>query len=142
MAQVRGPCARGGRMDVSSRSVWSCRILAGFLIFGSAAIRIAYLGSPVAIDLSPDEAHYWDWSRHLDWSYYSEGPLVACLIRASCLLTGSLSQEWTGHMMLSVRLPAVVCGMLLLTALYVLALQVFRRESLALGVVAMALTIP
>ena len=26
-------------------------------------------------DLCNDEAEYWAWSRHLDWSYYSRGPL-------------------------------------------------------------------
>ena len=31
-------------------------------------------------DLSTDEAHYWEWSRHLDWSYYSKGPMIAYLI--------------------------------------------------------------
>jgi undecaprenyl-diphosphatase len=32
------------------------------------------------LDLSPDEAHYWEWSRRLDWSYYSKGPLTAYII--------------------------------------------------------------
>ncbi|MDH7499215.1 MAG: hypothetical protein QHH30_02355, partial [candidate division NC10 bacterium] len=32
------------------------------------------------LDLAPDEAHYWEWSRHLDISYYSKGPMVAFLI--------------------------------------------------------------
>ena len=80
-------------MDVSARVVWSCRILAAVLVLGSAAVRVAYLTSPYALDLSPDEAHYWDWSRHLDWSYYSKGPLVACLIRASCEVAGPLAYE-------------------------------------------------
>jgi hypothetical protein len=44
--------------------------------------------------------------------------------------------------MLAVRLPAVVCGSLLLTSLYLLTVQVYRRESLAFGVVALALTLP
>src|SRR5262249_56092315 len=44
--------------------------------------------------------------------------------------------------MLGVRLPAVVCGALLLISLYVLTVQVFRREALAAAVVALALTLP
>ena len=40
------------------------------------------------------------------------------------------------------RLPAVVCGSLLLLSLYVLTVQVFRRETLALGVSRLALTLP
>lgn len=120
----------------------TCRVLAAFLILGSSLLRVLYFASPGALDLSPDEAHYWDWSRHLDWSYYSKGPLVACLIRASCELTGPLSQQWTGNQMLSVRLPAFLCGALLLAALYVLTTLVFRREVLSLGVVALGLTLP
>ena len=29
------------------------------------------------LNLAPDEAQYWDWSRTLQWSYYSKGPLIA-----------------------------------------------------------------
>ena len=118
------------------------RLLAAVLILGSGALRIAYLASPQALDLSADEAHYWDWSRHLDWSYYSKGPLVAYLIRGSCELTEPIALSWTGQGMLAVRLPAVVCGGLLLLSLYILTALVFRRESLALAMVAIALTLP
>jgi undecaprenyl-diphosphatase len=40
------------------------------------------------LDLSPDEAHYWEWSRRLDLSYYSKGPVIAYLIAATTLLIG------------------------------------------------------
>ncbi|MGW8272150.1 MAG: glycosyltransferase family 39 protein [Thermodesulfovibrionales bacterium] len=40
------------------------------------------------IDLNPDEAQYWDWSRRLDLSYYSKGPLIAYLIAAGTWLFG------------------------------------------------------
>lgn len=35
------------------------------------------------LDLSPDEAQYWTWSKRLDLSYYSKGPFIAYLIAAS-----------------------------------------------------------
>jgi hypothetical protein len=105
-------------------------------------LRLVYLACDCPLDLAPDEAHYWDWSRRLDWSYYSKGPLVAYLIRLGCLFAGGWSQGLTGSDMLAVRLPALVCGSLLLVSLYVLTTQVFRREGLALAVVAMALTLP
>ena len=41
------------------------------------------------ISLFFDEAQYWDWSRHLDWGYFSKPPLIAGLIRASTALFGS-----------------------------------------------------
>src|SRR5438874_2251528 len=119
-----------------------CRLLAAVLIVGSALVRLVYLAADCPLDLSPDEAHYWDWSRHLDWSYYSKGPGVAWLIRLSCELFGPLSAWLTGNEMPAVRLPAVVCGSLLLTALYVLTVQVSGRHRLALGCVAIALTTP
>jgi 4-amino-4-deoxy-L-arabinose transferase-like glycosyltransferase len=121
---------------------WRWRALACLLILGSAGLRLAYLAWACPLDLAPDEAHYWDWSRHLDWSYYSKGPLVAYLIRASCELAGPLSCRLTGTEALAVRLPAVLCGHLLLLSLYVLTIQVWKREKLALLVVATALTMP
>jgi hypothetical protein len=112
------------------------------LMLGSAALRVFYLAYNCPLDLAPDEAHYWDWSRHLDWSYYSKGPLVAWLIRISDALAGTWAQGFPGGEMLAVRLPAVICGALLLVSVYVLTNQVFGREPLALAVVAVALTLP
>jgi hypothetical protein len=120
----------------------ACPILATLLILGAACFRVVYLAGGGPLDLSPDEAHYWDWSRHLDWSYYSKGPLVAWLIRASCELTGAWAEQHTGSLTFSVRLPAVVCGAGLLASLYVLTVQVLGRPRLALGLVAGALTLP
>src|SRR5262245_20219179 len=127
---------------MSRRKVLTCRLLAAVLILTNAALRIAYLASGHALDLSPDEAHYWDWSRNLDWSYYSKGPLVAWLIRLSCELFGGWSLAWTRSEMLAVRLPAVFCGSLFLVSLYVLTVQSFRRDGLAVAIVALSLTFP
>jgi hypothetical protein len=115
-------------------AVWPWRLLATLLILGSAGLHVAYLANPCPLDLAPDESHYWDWSRRLDWSYYSKGPLVAYLIRGGCALLGDSA--------LGVRFPAVVCGSLLLVSVYVLTVQVFGREGLACGVVAAGLTLP
>jgi 4-amino-4-deoxy-L-arabinose transferase-like glycosyltransferase len=120
----------------------NCRLIAALLILGSAVLRLAYLGYHCPLDLAPDEAHYWDWSRHLDWSYYSKGPGVAWLVRLGCDLFGSLSAQLTGNEMLAVRLPAVVCGSLLLASMYILTIQVSGRHRVALLAVAVALTTP
>src|SRR5437660_5129475 len=121
---------------VATMPVRMCRVLAAVLILGAAALHVGYLTWNCPLDLAPDEAHYWDWSRHLDWSYYSKGPLVAWLIRASCELAGAWSEQATGNLMFAIRLPAVLCGALLLTSLYVLTVQVLGRPRLALGLVA------
>jgi hypothetical protein len=110
------------------------RFAAYALVAAFAAGNLLYLLVACPLDLAPDEAHYWGWSRRLDWSYYSKGPLVAWLIRASCAVLGDT--------MPAVRLPAFVCNALLLLALHRLTTQTFRSDRLALAVVALALTVP
>src|SRR5438046_10009583 len=100
--------------DTKEAGVWRWRAMAALLIVGAAVLHGVYLANNCPLDLAPDEAHYWDWSRHLDWSYYSKGPLVAYLIRAGCALAGVWSRSLTASDMLAVRLPAVMCGSLLL----------------------------
>ena len=73
---------------------WRWRGSAMLVVLAVALLRVAYLAWTCPLDLAPDEAHYWDWSRHLDWSYYSKGPLVAWLIRAG----GTLTEPWLGHL--------------------------------------------
>src|SRR6266576_1037816 len=121
---------------------WLCLLLAVVLIAGTSLGHIAYLANGCPLDLAPDEAHYWDWSRHLDWSYYSKGPLVAWLIRASCELFGPLSVELTGNLAAAVRLPALICHAATMVAWYVLAAGVFRSSRLGLMVVLLAAALP
>src|SRR5215475_5172078 len=89
-------------------------VLAGLLILISFLIHVAYIAFPHALDLAPDEAHYWLWSQHLDASYYSKGPLVAWLIRGSVELFGAWSRSHFGSETFAIRLPATICGSLLL----------------------------
>jgi 4-amino-4-deoxy-L-arabinose transferase-like glycosyltransferase len=128
--------------EQATTTVWRYRIAAVTLLLSVAIMRCIYLAWYCPLDLVPDEAHYWDWSRHLDWSYYSKGPLVAYLIRLSCWLLGDWSEANFGSQMFAVRFPAVVCGGLLVVSLYLLTARVFRKEWLALAVVVLALTMP
>jgi membrane-associated phospholipid phosphatase len=58
------------------------------MVLALGLFRIYYiLTGP--FDLSFDEAQYWEWSRRLDWSYYSKGPLIAYLIYAGTALFGN-----------------------------------------------------
>jgi 4-amino-4-deoxy-L-arabinose transferase-like glycosyltransferase len=123
----------------STRRTWpipfapSARVAAAGLILAFAVANVAYLLLACPHDLAPDEAHYWDWSRHLDWAYYSKGPLVAWLIRGGC--------ELFGNTMPAVRLPAVLCNALLLAAVYRLAADAFGPR-VGLATVAAAVTVP
>src|ERR1051326_7265405 len=123
-------------------SHWRWHLLAAAILLGVAALRVWYLASACTLDLAPDEAHYWDWSRHPDWSYYSKGPAVAYLIRGATFLAELFGAASVLNPVLVVRLPAVLCGSLLLLSLYVLALQVYGRPRLALGVMGLALIMP
>jgi undecaprenyl-diphosphatase len=58
-----------------------------FIILTFSILRIYFmLTGPY--DLSPDETHYWEWSRRLDWSYYSTGPMIAYLIYIGTAIFG------------------------------------------------------
>ena len=118
------------------------RWLAVLVILSVTVWRIVYLFLLCPYDLAPDEGHYWDWSRNLDWSYYSKGPLIAWIIRAGCELFGSAAVSVQGTLMPAVRLPAVLCGSGMLAGLYVLTYQSFRSDRLSLGVILGAISIP
>ncbi|MBI5893607.1 MAG: glycosyltransferase family 39 protein [Deltaproteobacteria bacterium] len=72
------------------------------------------------IDLSPDEAHYWEWSRRLDLSYYSKGPMIAYII---ALLTAI-----GGNNEFSVRIGAVLISVFVSILLYAIAKDIFKSE--------------
>jgi hypothetical protein len=124
----------------SPSSRW--RNLTMLLITASLVWRVLYLVFWCPLDLAPDEAHYWDWSRHLDWSYYSKGPLVAVLIRLSCAVFGDLARTLTGNEMVAVRLPAAICGALLLWGVYRLTVEVHGNPKWGFAAVLLGLTLP
>src|SRR5204862_4108891 len=94
-AQDRSPLDLAARMDAQvppQNPVWQfdwltprrCRAILAVVLLAGFLGNLRYLTHDCPLDLSGDEAHYWDWSRQLDLSYYSKGPLVAYIIRASC----------------------------------------------------------
>ncbi|HEY7115020.1 MAG TPA: glycosyltransferase family 39 protein [Tepidisphaeraceae bacterium] len=127
---------------VAPRPVWRldwltparCRLIfVALLAFGFYS-HLRYLRHDCPIDLSGDEAQYWDWSRALDWSYYSKGPLVAWIIRASTSVFGN--QMW------AVRLPALVFAVATSILTYWLTRRLFKSDRLALGVILLNHTVP
>jgi 4-amino-4-deoxy-L-arabinose transferase-like glycosyltransferase len=142
MATVAEQPAARTRAPTAARPELRCHLAAIGLILMAAGLNLAYLVCDCPLDLAPDEAHYWHWSRRLDWSYYSKGPLVAWLIRASCELFGAASVRLVGSEMVAVRLPAVAANAALLAGLYVLTCGTLRSPRAGLAMVAVALTVP
>ena len=57
------------------------------IIVLTTTVRLLVIASN-QLDLAQDEAQYWLWSRRLDFSYYSKGPLVAWIIAACTSVFG------------------------------------------------------
>lgn len=109
------------------------RFSAVLLIAGVTLFRLWYIASG-RIDLVPDEAHYWEWSRRLDWSYYSKGPMVAYLIAVSTRLGGSTE--------FFVRLPAVLLALGTQIIIYSLTRALFMSERAAFLAILITTFIP
>jgi hypothetical protein len=92
------------------------------------AVRIVYTVWLCPYDLVEDEAHYWLWSRHPDWSYYSKGPGIAWAIWLSTHLFGHA--EW------AIRLPTVLANALGALGCAGLARDLARRAFVGDGSVA------
>ncbi len=119
-----------------------CLLGASALLLLGALLHVWFLLDDCPFDLSGDEAHYWEWSRRLDWSYYSKGPLVAWIIAAGRFALADLSERLLGNEALAVRGPAILISVITGLGLFTLARMATRSAHLALGVVAITFTIP
>ncbi|MFQ5445162.1 MAG: ArnT family glycosyltransferase, partial [Nitrospinales bacterium] len=82
-----------------------------------SAIRLFIIQN---LELSPDEAYYWDWSRHLQLSFYDHPPMVAVFIYLSTWLGG--------HSEFFVRLTAVLSVAGLSVIAYILGRDLYDSE--------------
>ncbi len=122
------------RRFISSLTPTRCRIILVMVLLAGFVSHIGYLTYNPPIELSGDEAHYWDWSRQLDWSYYSKGPAVACVIRLGCMLFGDT--------MFGVRFPALVLALATSLCMYWFTRRAFKSDRLALGTVMLCHCVP
>ncbi len=65
---------------------WTLGLIAGLLLFRLAGLFLSPLG------LHGDEAQYWDWSKSLDWGYFTKPPMIAWVIAATTSVFGDA--EW------------------------------------------------
>ncbi|MBN1595721.1 glycosyltransferase family 39 protein [candidate division FCPU426 bacterium] len=88
-----------------------------WLALGTITVfRLFFIGS---FELSPDEAYYWTWSRHLDWAYFDQGPMLALVIRFFTALSGKATAT-------SIRLGAVLLSVLTAWIFFELVTRMFR----------------
>src|SRR5580692_8752144 len=100
--------------------------LVGYAFF----LRVLYSGQ---IELIPEEAYYWNYSRHLDIGYLDHPPMVAWLIKLGTLLFGDTE--------FGVRFGALCCGTVSSCFIYRLTRNVFG-ESSALLALSLAQVLP
>jgi len=87
------------------------------------ALRLWFV-STSQLGLVQDEAQYWDWTRHIQLTYYSKGPLIAWIIRCGTFLFGDTE--------LGVRIGAVVGMAAFPGLLWILVARLWKRPVAAL----------
>jgi 4-amino-4-deoxy-L-arabinose transferase-like glycosyltransferase len=88
------------------------------------AVRFVVLFA-TPMELYPDEAQYWLWSRTLDWGYYSKPPLIAWTIWATTALGGD-QEAW-------VRLAAPLYHAGATLAAYAIGRRLYGAEAALAG---------
>lgn len=78
------------------------------------------------LQLHPDEAYYWLWSRRLDYGYFDHAPMVAYFIRLGTLW--SQAEVW-------VRITGVLTPVVLSAMLWRMAVQMFESTRVAAATV-------
>ncbi len=74
------------------------------------------------LQLHPDEAYYWMWSRHLDYGYFDHSPLIAYAIRITTLF--SQQELW-------VRFTGILGTVITSVVAWVLTMQMFHDKRIA-----------
>ena len=95
----------------------SCDVAAAVLLVLVSLFRLWYGATH---QLVSDEAYYWQWSRHLDYGYYDNTPLMAFVIHAFVAILGNNE--------LGVRAGAVLCVAGLSIFVYLLARRMFTPQ--------------
>lgn len=125
-----------------SPGAWNSWAAATALLLLGALLHVVYLLWDCPLGLAGDEAHYWEWSRRLDWSYYSKGPLVAWIIAAGRWWLADLSLRLLHNEVLAVRGPAIALSVLTGLGIYALGRVTLRSAAAGMGAVALSFTVP
>jgi undecaprenyl-diphosphatase len=121
--------ASANEKPTTSNLTWRYRVLG---IIGALLVWRIIFNYIVPLDLVHDEAYYWDWSRQLDWGYFSKPPMIAWIIGSITSLLGSSA--------FAVRLPAVMFGTCGLWFIYLIAERLYGGKAGFWAVLASAAT--
>jgi membrane-associated phospholipid phosphatase len=109
--------SNNGLLRLKRNSPWLAGLIILLIVISMA--RILYV-KYAPVDLSGDEAHYWEWSRNLDLSYYSKGPLIAYIIFIGTKIFGSNE--------LGVRFFAVLFSALSSLVMYAITYRITKND--------------
>lgn len=91
-----------------------------FLLIFKAAISLLLIAF-YDVNLAPDEAQYWTWSKQLDWGYFSKPPAIAWQIFLTTALFGDNE--------LGIRFGAVLISFFLPLITYSIAATTFKSRT-------------
>ena len=105
-------------VDLNQRDPFSRRVT--YLVGGLLIFRIIY-AAIFPVNPAGDEAYYWDWSRQIDYGYYSKPPMIAWIYAFV---------DWVGGgSLFAIRAAAVFFGTLALLLLHRLTRSLFDSET-------------
>ncbi len=96
-------------------------------------LRVLFVASG-QLNLVQDEAQYWDWTRHLQLTYYSKGPLIALIIAFWTKLFGNTE--------LGVRFGSIIGMALTQGMIYLFLARSWKRPDIGLWTLAIMNTMP
>ncbi len=126
------------------RRRWAFWLALG-LVFLGAGLNLVYLWNHCPLELSPDEAHYWEWSRHLSYGYYSKPPAIAWIMWLAGAVgrwCGVAGVNGDGVTMPVLRTAAVLFSVVSGLASLGLARRIWRDDHAALMVTVLSAGVP
>lgn len=103
------------------------------VVFANTLFHLWYIWKG-PLDLFPDEAHYWEWSRRPEISYYSKGPIVAYVILIFTTVFGTSA--------FTVRMGAALLSVASGFLIFRLGKVIFHNEKVGFYATAMLFLMP
>ena len=123
---------RPGYAYCTSSATWTLGSGAGWQVGAMGVVVLAWVLRVIyggQVELLPEEAYYWNYSRHLDFGYLDHPPMVGWLIGAGTALFGDTE--------FGVRIGALCCGVIAAIFTYRLTRNLFGEPSGLVAVVLM-----